>query len=167
MYMGLHVKCPLFFSDFNENWIFPTDFWKIHKYKILWKFVQWEARCSMRTDRHKHRQTDMTKIVVALRSSAKGPNNKHINTCCRHSVWVSNLMINKVYKTAGRDKHSSYGRDASVPLMTTKCISLSSTAVSHRNICCSNTAFKWASDAFKSFNVIIHIWYLLDRASLI
>ena len=24
----LHVKYPLFVSDFNETWIFCTDFWK-------------------------------------------------------------------------------------------------------------------------------------------
>jgi hypothetical protein len=28
-YTGLHVKCPLFLSDFNETWIFWTDFRKI------------------------------------------------------------------------------------------------------------------------------------------
>ena len=26
MYIGLHVKYPLFLSDFNESWIFSTDF---------------------------------------------------------------------------------------------------------------------------------------------
>ena len=26
-YIGLHVKCPLLLSDFDETWIFWTDFW--------------------------------------------------------------------------------------------------------------------------------------------
>ena len=28
MYIGLHVKCPLFLSDFNENWILWDRFSK-------------------------------------------------------------------------------------------------------------------------------------------
>jgi hypothetical protein len=28
MYIGLHVKYPLFLSDFNETWILSTDFSK-------------------------------------------------------------------------------------------------------------------------------------------
>jgi len=60
-------KAPVFLSDFNETWIFSTDFRKILKYQISRKFVQWEPNSSMRRDR----QTDMTKLIFAFLNSAK------------------------------------------------------------------------------------------------
>ena len=68
---------------------------------------------------HADRQTDMTKLIVAFRSSTKAPK-KHIKTCCRHSVWMSNLMINKVYITAellGGINILAHSRDVSISLM--------------------------------------------------
>ena len=50
MCVGLHVKCPLFLSDFMETRIKLTNFRKILKYKILWEAVLWEPRYFMRTD---------------------------------------------------------------------------------------------------------------------
>jgi hypothetical protein len=66
----LHVKYPLFLWDFNETWIFWTDFGKKKnfKYQVLSKSVQWELSCSMRTDG----QTDK-KLIVAFRNFAKAP----------------------------------------------------------------------------------------------
>jgi len=33
MYIGHHVKCPLLLSDFNDTWIFSTDFQEILKHR--------------------------------------------------------------------------------------------------------------------------------------
>ena len=65
----LHVKYPLFLSDFNETWIFTTDFWKKLKHQIWSKSVHWEPSCSMRTDR----RTDMRALIVAFRKFEKAP----------------------------------------------------------------------------------------------
>jgi hypothetical protein len=49
VYIGLHVKFPLFLSDLKETWHFSKDFSKkILEYQISWKSVQWDSS-SMRT----------------------------------------------------------------------------------------------------------------------
>jgi hypothetical protein len=68
IYIGIHVKYPLFCSDFNETWILSTDFIKILSYQISQKSVQWEPSCSVRTDG----QTDM-KLIDAYRNFEKAP----------------------------------------------------------------------------------------------
>jgi hypothetical protein len=78
---GHHVKYPLFLSHFNEICIFPTDFLKILKYQIPFKFVQRELTCSMKTagwmDRQAGRQagrlTDMMKLRVAFCNFVNAP----------------------------------------------------------------------------------------------
>ena len=58
MYIDLHAKYRLFLSDLNETWFFWTDFREILKFKMFWKYVQWEPICSMRTDREADGRTD-------------------------------------------------------------------------------------------------------------
>jgi hypothetical protein len=74
MWKCFHLKYPLFLSDFNETWIFSTDFRKELKYKISSKSVQAEPSCSMRTDGRTDGRSDMTKLTVAFRNFANAPN---------------------------------------------------------------------------------------------
>jgi len=48
MYLGLRVKLQIFLLDWNQIWIFSTDFRK--KSKILSKSVQLEPRWCTRSD---------------------------------------------------------------------------------------------------------------------
>ena len=68
-YIRLHVKYPLFLSDFNETLIFVTNFRKILKFQISWKSVHLKSIRSVRTDR----RTDMTNLIVAFRNFANSP----------------------------------------------------------------------------------------------
>jgi len=70
MYIGLHVKYPLFLADFNETWIISTDVLKTLENKISWKSDLLVVPCG-RTDE----QRDMTKLIVAFRNFANAPKN--------------------------------------------------------------------------------------------
>ena len=83
MYIGFHVKYPLFSSRqiCNETCISSRDFCKILKFQISWKSVQWEPSCFVRTERETDRRTDMKKLIVAFRNSSNVPTN-----------WIANLL---------------------------------------------------------------------------
>jgi len=79
--ISLHVKYTLVLPNIYETWIQSIWFRTERKYQISWKSVQWEQRCSMRKDG----QTDITKIIAALRSFAKATKNWH-NWCADRNL---------------------------------------------------------------------------------
>jgi hypothetical protein len=72
MWIRLHVKYPLFWSDFNKKWIFWTDFRKKKNKNI--KFHQNPSSGSRVVCWRTDRQTYTTKLIVAFRNFANAPN---------------------------------------------------------------------------------------------
>jgi hypothetical protein len=67
MYIGLHVKYPLFLSDFKESCIFSTDFEKSSNVKLHENPLVGPPLF------HADGQTDMTKLIVAFRNFVNAP----------------------------------------------------------------------------------------------
>jgi hypothetical protein len=87
MYIGLHVKYPLFLLHFNETWILPTDFGKILNYQI-------NGNPFSGTDG----QTDTRKLIVAFRNFAKAPKmtRKIMNVKNRRARKLQTYRLNVV-----------------------------------------------------------------------
>jgi hypothetical protein len=77
-YIRLHIKYPLILSDFNETWIFSTDFRRIHKCQLK-KMRPVGAELF-----HAEGQTDMTMLTVAFRNFANGPK--------KVVEWLNNIL---------------------------------------------------------------------------
>ena len=98
--MGLHVKYPLFMSDFNETWIFFDKFSKSTNTSF---HENLSGRSRVVPCRRTDRWTGMTKLVVAFCNFAKVPRNlyqvvlSHSNGGCIvwKKVWESNENIKR------------------------------------------------------------------------
>ena len=51
-YLSLHVNSKIFLLDFNQIWVFLTDFHKSSQYQISQKSIQWEPCLGIWTGRH-------------------------------------------------------------------------------------------------------------------
>jgi hypothetical protein len=68
IYIGLPVKYPLLLSDFNETWIFSSEFWKNTQILDFMKTRPEGAELF-----HVVGQTDIMKLIAAFSHFANGP----------------------------------------------------------------------------------------------
>ena len=81
MCIGLHVKYPLFLYDFNDTWIFSTDFRKNPQISNFMKIRPLGAELF-----HADGRTDTTKLlIVAFRNFGYAPKKIHFNVVQRFS----------------------------------------------------------------------------------
>ena len=76
--LSLHVKCPIWSSDFNQIYSFSTRFRRSSQYKISRKSVQWEPPWYKRThgvtDRHDEAKKSFSLFIPArLKRQATTP----------------------------------------------------------------------------------------------
>jgi len=73
MYIGFHVKYPLFLSDCNDTWIFSTDLKKLHQNfmtilpvgaELFREDRRKNRRTNGRTERVRHNEADINPIYV-------------------------------------------------------------------------------------------------------
>jgi hypothetical protein len=96
-----------YLSDFNKIWIFNTDFRRILKYQISWKFVPWKTSCSMRTDRQTARRTNgqtLTKQIGNFRNFVNAPNEVHIFVLLTDVVSSSEKLSKKCARIGGNTR---------------------------------------------------------------
>jgi hypothetical protein len=103
-YLGLHVKYPLFLSDFNETWIFSTDFWniKFHEYP----FSESRVVACGRTDRL---EEDNSRFSHFLRTHLKNEQDcQYIEGCFRKYRLSAKRSIRTHWPCAERLPHFPY-----------------------------------------------------------
>jgi len=86
LFIGLHVRYPIFLSDFNRTWIFSTDF---RKYPDI-RFVENPSSGSRVIPCGRmERRTDMRKLTVALRIFANASKKFCLRMNWYHSVIIA------------------------------------------------------------------------------
>jgi len=92
MYIGFHMKYPLFLSYFNGTRTFADIFLKIIQISNFMKIHSVEAELFDADGRQEDRQTDTTKLMVAVRNFANAPKNR-LNYTDFYYAFVSNICL--------------------------------------------------------------------------
>jgi len=120
MYTGLHVKYPLFVSDFNETWLYWTCFEKYSNTKFHENSSSGSQVVPCRLmDGQTDRQTDMTKLTVTFRNFANLPNN---STLHKLVVFQSSMKGHTLQGMLNRPRLPALTAQTSMPVNILKII---------------------------------------------
>jgi hypothetical protein len=84
-YFGLHVMCPVFLSNFNQIWIFSTDFLKSPR-------IRFNGNLSSESRSDTYLQTDVTKLIGAFRDYANAPS-KWVSSSVKYTRWQRTHLL--------------------------------------------------------------------------
>jgi len=87
MSIGLHVKCRLFWSDFNVTPIFPTDRPQIMKHQTLLNPSSWSIRTDGQTWRSNFAKAPTNGRIVYLQPSWIGSLQNTLRLILRCAIW--------------------------------------------------------------------------------
>jgi hypothetical protein len=105
MYTGLHVKYPLFFSDFNETWFFSTYFLITSKCKKFMKIRQLRAdlfRADIQMDEQTWQSYQSLFAILRNRPKKQGEEKRSASTGYRTIISPSSSFF------AWLSRNSSY-----------------------------------------------------------
>jgi hypothetical protein len=82
-YRNVFMSSTRYFCRILMKFEFFRHIFEEAQYQVLFKFVQWEPSCSVRTDVQTDGQTDLTKLTVAFRNFANTLKNQALNKLIR------------------------------------------------------------------------------------
>jgi hypothetical protein len=92
-HVGLHLQCPSFVSDLNQNWNVSTNFFTVLHNEIPWKSVWWYTSFYIRRDGRVNK-TDLAKqIATFLQLLCDNTNNKIGYMCLNLKHNVSKCVV--------------------------------------------------------------------------
>jgi hypothetical protein len=98
-YSGLHARCPILLSDFNQIWSLSKDFRRSRQYEISRKFVRWEPHWNIRNDRQTDGHDEANSRFAIYATTPKNNIERGLCVCVCVRIYIH--IYTYIYKWAG------------------------------------------------------------------